>query len=377
MRTEWILVLSAMVVGLAANPEVHVDKRESYLSRSLRLETVDNTAPVPPVPVIERRGVIQKYPVLSALEHIVSVASWRFSKPFIDAYYVIIKLVDANAPGEPSPWQKIEMQVRAEIKNHLHGYIRKNVENKIRIYSRKRREFKAQYLKLGNGNDGDRKRFIENMARHIDVVHQNFDIFNFNAYKDSLKFDFSLFNMYLFVVTHEQLVYLMLISECRKLKDPGNYPVYDADLWVRKLTQRQERWKRFATDIGPEAGKYLYFSDSTFQCKDGGSSTLNCADFSGTTLPFKYSRDTVNEYEVSMAQRMYQPVAELIRKHFTNEILKLIDEPEVQKLNLDLPKSIFPGNCISPCGLWGWSSKWCATARQSGSKYYRWWHSCP
>ena len=84
-----------------------------------------------------------------------------------------------------------------------------------------------------------------------------------------------------------------------------------------------------------------------------------------------------NQDEVLKAQRFYQPVAEVIRKHFTNEVLKLIDEPEVQNLNLDLPTSIFPGPCISPCGLWGWSSTWCATAKPSGSKYSRWWHKCP
>jgi len=372
MRLEWLLVLCALVLGASANPEAFTDQRKSNLSTSLG--TIDHNRLT--AHEVERGWVDDYKKVASALETVIGLVSWGVGKPILmDIFYAVKKIIDIFAT-EPSVWQQVEMQVREKIKTHLHGFIQNNVVHILHVYGKKSEEFMNQLERLekANAGDNDRKVFIDNMANHLENIRPNFVKFDFDTNKDTLKFDWALFNMYLLAVIHEQTVRRMLIEECQKLKDPGSLNNYDAAKWRRKLRGRQGMWRRFALRNGPEAALYLYFSDSTFQCKNTGD--LECTDFRGESVKFKFSQKIVSLDGILAAKRHYQPISERIRKHFTNQILRLIGVPGVQTLNVNWPKSIFPGNCISPCGRWDESYQWCVKAKRQGNMYERGWRYC-
>jgi len=237
------------------------------------------------------RGVKDDYPELGALEIVADIASeiTGFPNPISS----IFDIVDKVTEGQTSLWDQLESKVKGKIAEALTKFLNEQVDFRLKTYKRKLRLFARNGKNIDKNPKTelqDRKDLVDDMYDHWDNTINDEDIFSFAAHKASLTFDWGLFDAYIANITHQLLLFQLLIRECEKLeslKFKTSYEKYSSSFWKSKLEARKKLWKKYATQIGPEAAKELFWRG--YQCDKKSHKTLLCKDFEGQQALISYS----------------------------------------------------------------------------------------
>jgi len=375
----------------------------------------------------QRRGILDNEELANVAIIVQSVGA-ALQLPIFDVLEVAAFIVDSFAEDEPSLWDQLEGKVKKEIRLALTDFLQADVSAILCNYQAMLSEFshRGKAIAANPKSDvEDKKAFISDLKIHFDNTKGDAHKFDFNHFKDSITFDWGIFDIYIASITHQKLVLLMLIASCKELPEKEVDPKFHPETWLKTLAYYESEWKTYAESTGPEAAKYLYWGPHSTSCEDTEVTVsktaleekfdfyFGCNDFEGRLFIlrrkfppgyFKYMyfqngdlRDGEatgckfdsgchgliwseqstcrKDYGVgsryycgSSARHFYLPIAERVWHAFTLQVLTLLDKVPVKGLKIGEKASTASGEkcrsgtiCLDPDR--GVLGPWCTTTK--------------